>query len=48
MTDLTNLKTLGVNDLAEVCTEKGIKVTDKDNRDTLLAKLSPAKSKKTK
>ena len=41
MTDLTKLETLGVNDLAIVAEAKGIKVTDEDNRDTLLKKLGP-------
>lgn len=40
MTDLTkNFEQLGVNDLAEVCKAKHIRVTKADNRDTLLKKL---------
>ena len=45
MTDLTNLETLGVNDLADLAEARGIKVTDEDNRDTLLKALTPKSSK---
>ena len=46
MTDLTKFEFLGVGDLKLVCENKGIKVTEEDNRDTLLQKLQP-KSKPT-
>lgn len=41
MSDLTDYKNLDYGDLADVCKAKGIKVTDKDNRDTLREKLMP-------
>ena len=45
MTDLTvrtkkELETLGVGDLRLVCEARAIKVSDDDNRDDLLKKLS--------
>ncbi len=45
MTDLTvktkkELETLGVGDLALVCEARGIKVSDGDDRETLIKKLT--------
>ncbi len=42
MTDLTdNFETLGIADIELACEAKGIKVTSKDTRESLLEKLQP-------
>jgi hypothetical protein len=47
MTDLKDFKNLHYGDLVDACALRDIPVTDKDNSDTLRAKLGPkTKAKK--